>query len=76
MDNIGSDGKIGSGGTYKLAVSDKGIARAELAYAEGFGKGGAFVEVDIVVALEEMAKSTGNKIDDSVVAMIKGMLGR
>lgn len=68
--------KVGAGGLAIVDVSSSGIARAEINYAEGALKGGAYVEIDVVQALEQLAAKTDNKVDDAMVAMIKGALGR
>ena len=70
------EGKIGSGGSYSLDVQGNGICKAEMTYSEGALKGGASIEFDVVVVLEKLAAKSENKIDDSLVAMIKAALGR
>lgn len=70
------EGKIGSGGGYIVDVDAKGMVKAELTYAEGSVKGGAFVELDLVDLLEKAAAKTENTIDDAAVKMIKSALGR
>lgn len=76
LDGNELEGKIGSGGAYTLDVKPDGTFRAEAKYGEGAVKGGAFVECDILEVLKAFAASTENKIDDSMVDMIKGALGR
>lgn len=69
-------GAIGAGGSYIVDVTPQGIAKAEASWSEGGVKAGAFVEVDVVEILEKLALKSDNKIDDAVVNMIKGALGR
>ncbi len=71
-----AEGKLGSGGGWALDVSDKGICKASMSYGEGAVSAMMTVEMDLIVALEQLAVKTDNKIDDSMVAMIKGALGR
>lgn len=68
--------KIGKGGLAIVDVSASGIARAEANWAEGGVKAAAIIEIDVVPILEMLAAKTDNKIDDAMVAMIKGALGR
>jgi hypothetical protein len=69
-------GPIGAGGAYIVDVTDKGIAKAEAKWSEGGVSAGVFVEVDVITILEKLAAQSSNKIDDAMVSMIKGALGR
>lgn len=77
MDLRKSD-EIGNVGSYDLEVSDKGIAsaKASLGLASDAVKASVVVEVDVVMALEVLAKKSDNQIDDAMVAMVKSALGR
>lgn len=70
------EGKIGAGGSYVVDVTDKGVATAEAKWGEGGVSAKVGMEVDVIVILEMLAAKTTNKVDDSMVAMIKGALGR
>lgn len=70
------EGKLGTGGGYSVDVDAKGMVRAEVNYAEGALKGGAFIELDLVDLLEKAALKSENKLDDAAVKMIKSALGR
>lgn len=78
---IGKEGQIGNVGSYDLEVSAKGIATAKASVEIGEAdlkpvKASVMVEVDVVVALEILAKKSDNKVDDAIVAMVKNALGR
>lgn len=68
--------QFGKSGAVVLDVNASGIATAKIDWAEGGTKAGIFVEVDVMSILEKLAASTDNKIDDAMVSMIKGALGR
>lgn len=70
------DKKFGSGGAAIVDVSDKGVAKAEASWNEGGLKASLALEVDVVEILEKLALKTDNKIDDGIVAAVKGALGR
>ena len=69
-------GAIGSGGSYSLDVQGNGMCVAQASYSEGALKAGMNIEFDVVVVMEKLAQKSDNKIDDSLVAMIKAALGR
>lgn len=78
---IGKEGQIGNVGSYDLEVSAKGVATAKASVEIGEAelkpvKASVMVEVDVVVALEILAKKSDNKVDDAIVAMVKNALGR
>lgn len=78
---IGKEGQIGNVGSYDLEVSAKGVATAKASVEIGEAelkpvKASVMVEVDVVVALEILAKKSDNKVDDALVAMVKNALGR
>lgn len=79
--DIGKEGQIGNVGSYDLEVSAKGVATAKASVEIGEAelkpvKASVMVEVDVVVALEILAKKSDNKVDDAIVAMVKNALGR
>ncbi len=76
LDGNEVEGKIGSGGQYKVDINDSGIVRIESSYAEGGIEGGAFVQADIIDLLRKLAAKSTNKLDDAAVNMIAGALGR
>lgn len=67
-------GEIGTEGEYRLDIIG-GAAKVQLTYKGAQATSGFFVTLSIVHILEEAAKSTENKIDDALVALIKGALG-
>lgn len=75
------EGKIGDGGDYSIDVDAKGFITAEAGYEKKIIDGVEVstknhVRIDIVVALEMLAKKTDSQVDDKLVAIIKGALGR
>jgi hypothetical protein len=70
-------GEIGNVGKYEVEISAQGVAKATVsAKIEGGVEANLGMSIDVVELLEMLAKKTDNKVDDSMVAMIKGALGR
>lgn len=71
------EGKMGNVGQYSLDVDDKGIMRVELGAQPMDGvQAGAFAQVDIIIALKQLAARTSNGVDDAMVSTIAKALGR
>lgn len=76
FEGVEKEGKIGTGGAYIVDVTDKGIAKAEAKWGEGGVSAMVGVEVDVIEILKLLAAKSTNKLDDSIVAMVAGALGR
>lgn len=59
------DIKLGSIGNASADINDKG----EVEIAVG-------IKIDLIAELEKAAAKSGNKIDDSIISALKGLLGR
>lgn len=70
------EGKIGTDGSYVVDVDEKGMVKAQVAYGQEGLKGGAFIEMDIIVLLEQLAKKTKTGLDDTAIALVKKATGR
>lgn len=70
------EGKLGSGGGYKIEVDAKGIAKAGASWSESGVKATTELELDVIELLRMAAKHTDNTLDDTAINMIAGALGR
>jgi len=59
------EGKIGDIGEYSLDVGLDGFVEVKVG-----------IKVDIIAELEKLALRSDNKIDDAIIKIVKGALGR
>lgn len=72
------EGKIGEAGVYSVDVDAKGFfeVKAGAGGPEAGLEAGAYLKGDVVLLLKKLAANTENKVDDAMVSMIAGALGR
>lgn len=66
-------GMLGSEGSYDVDLID-GKVVVTVSYEGAQGSAGFHIKLDLILLMEMAAKKTDNKIDDALVAMLKGML--
>lgn len=67
------EGLIGSEGKYNVDLVD-GKVVVDVSYEGNQGSAGFYIKLDLIGLMEMAAKKTDNKIDDALVAMLRGML--
>lgn len=71
------EGKLGEVGGYIIDIDDKGFFKAEAkAGKEGDLEAGAYIKGDVLALLRKLSAQTGNTVDDKLVEMVAGALGR
>ncbi len=76
LEGIEVEKKLGNSGSVILDVNGQGIAVAQASWVEGGVSASLSVEVDVIMILEALVAKTDNQIDNGILAMVKGALGR